>query len=379
MEFYIADHPGIRKSCLAKITDLITSSITSGCYPGAVVLVLHQDQTVYRGVFGHRMLAPEIKPMQWDTLFDWASLTKVVVTTTAIMQLIEGGQLHLDLPAADYWPDFNGKDKEKITIKQLLTHTSGLPAVLSSWQAPDNPAAAFQLGLTKILETDLIAPSGKEIIYSDVNFLILGYIVELITQQKLADYAQKNIFEPLNMSSTGFLPAMALREQIAPTLSPDNQFKWGSVNDPTTERMGGVTGVAGLFGNAQDLGTFAQCLLNQGRISNDRYLLSPLSISQMTMPQTPLEISEKRGLGWDIDSRFSFRGSLLPLGSYGHSGWTGTSLWIDPFSKTVIIILTNRTHPAPAKKNQLIVDRRAVSNIVAGSLNTRDQDRGMTS
>ncbi len=368
-EIYIVNQPELRQDLLAKIGPLVEKSIANGYYPGAVVLAGHRGQIIYRGVFGNKQITPTVAPMQFDTVFDVASLTKVVVTTTAIMQLIENGQLDLDAHVAFYWPAFAANGKENVTIRELLTHTSGLQAILPAWNVPQDQTQRYVSGLEQVEQIGLINPPGKVFIYSDINFIALGYLVELISGERLDDYARVHIFQPLNMTSATFLPPLTSREQIAPTCSPEfQQPRWGQVNDPTTERMGGVSGIAGLFANAHDLGVFLQCLIDDGRINGNRYLLGPLTILKMITPQTPLGITELRGLGWDVDSSFSNRGVLLPVGSFGHTGWTGTSVWADPFTQTWIVILSSRSHPALAPKNQLIIDRRAIANIVAGSL-----------
>ncbi len=372
-QIYISNRPEIRPEALTKIAPLVEKSIADGYYPGAVILVGHRGQIIYRGVFGNKRITPDIAPMEFNTLFDMASLTKVIVTTTAIMQLIENGQLDLDAPVAKYWPAFAHNGKENVTVRELLTHTSGFQAILPPWEAPQDKKQLYTAGLHQVEEIGLSNPPGKVFTYSDINFVTLGYLVELISGEHLADYAQTHIFKPLGMKSATFLPPAEEKDLIAPTYSPDDaQARWGQVNDPTTSRMGGVNGMAGLFANAGDLGIFLQCLLDGGHISGRKYLLGPLTVLKMTTAQTPSGMLEIRGLGWDIDSSFSNRGVLLPVGSYGHTGWTGTAVWADPFTQTWIVILASRTHPSMPLKNQLIEDRRAIANIVAGSLTDVD-------
>ena len=364
----IREYPGVRHESLAKIAPLVQKSIAEGYYPGAVILATHREQVIYQGVFGNQQIIPTVQPMRLDTIFDLASLTKVLVTTTAIMQLVERGQINLDEKMISYWPEFQQNGKQELTIRELLTHISGLPALLPVWTMPNDTSEHYLTGIRQVETMGLIDPPGKVFTYSDVNFMALGYLVELVSGERLDQYAHSHIFQPLNMNSTQFLPPSAWRNRIAPTCSPeDQQMRWGEVNDPATARMGGVTGVAGVFGLAADLGIFLQCMLNQGNM-NGHQLLASASVAQMTSPQTPPELSEVRGLGWDINSRFSTRGTLFPIGSYGHTGWTGVSVWIDPHSQTWLIILTSRTHPVPAKHNQLIHDRRAIADMVARSL-----------
>ena len=426
-EIYIAEMAGIRKALLTNIATLVEKSIAAGYYPGMVILAAHRGQLIYRGVFGNQSLVPEVIGMRTDTIFDLASLTKVIVTTTAVMQLLEAGRLDLDSCVSQYWPEFAFNGKDRITVRELLTHTSGLQAIPPPWTAPVEENQRYATGLKQIEQLSLVEVPGKIFVYSDTNFIILGYLAELISGERLDQYAQTHIFQPLQMNSAVFLPPPEMRDRIAPTVSPeDQQPRWARVNDPTTERMNGVSGVAGLFANAHDVGIFLECLLNGGRITGERqpfplstaamasclypalggadarneggdaplsppcdppshkesslqrellgerYLLSPLTIRKMTTPQTPPGMPDCRGLGWDLDSAYSNRGVLFPVGSFGHTGWTGVSVWADPATHTWIVALTSRSHPALAPANQLIKDRRAIANIVAASLTDID-------
>jgi serine-type D-Ala-D-Ala carboxypeptidase len=369
MEIFINEHARIRSGNLEKIAAVVEQSIAGGGYPGAVVLAGQGREIIYRGVFGSRSVMPEMAPMRFETVFDVASLTKVVVTTTAIMQLWEAGRLDIEAPVAQYWPGFAGKGKTRITIRQLLTHTSGLPAIPPAWTPLAEESQCYSVGLAQLENIELVQEPGKVFVYSDTNFIILGYLAELISGERLDQYAQARIFKPLQMHSAIFLPPLEMRNQIAPTQSPENQeMRWGQVNDPTTERMGGITGVAGLFANAHDLGVFLQCLLNDGHISGSQYLLAPKTVRLMTTRQTPAEIPQWRGLGWDIDSPYSCRGTVFPLGAFNHTGWTGVSMLADPSTQTWIVILTSRSHPFLPAQNQLIADRRAIADIIASSL-----------
>ncbi len=354
---------GVRSDLLQNITRIIDQSIAKGNYPGAVIVVRHKDKVIYRGVFGNRRIVPDIAPMQFDTLFDIASLTKVVATTPAIMQLIEQGKLTLDAPVAEYWPEFAKNDKGDVTIRELLTHTSGLPAHMAISKSGKKNI------LNQIVQLNLTNFPGTTFLYSDVNFVVLMQIVEIITQEPFDRYVQAHIFNALQMKNTYFLPPTGLRDQIAPTELVNGQLRWGEAHDPTARALGGVSGNAGVFSNAHDLSLFAECLLNNGRIPDTaHYLLGPLTILKMITPQNPLTIFETRGLGWDLGSRFNVDGVLLPVRSFEHSGWTGTSIVIDPATQTFIIMLTSRAHPKPAKTNQLVQDRRAIADIVAASI-----------
>lgn len=362
-DVFIAKTKSVRTELLGRIAPIIEKSINNGEYPGAVVLVAHNGQIIYRGVWGNRRILPNAAPMRFNTLFDIASLTKVVATTPAVMQLVEQGRIDLDAAAAKYWPTFASKGKSTITIRQLLTHMSGLPAEVY----PKPSLSSKKEILQQVTELNLKSKPGSAFLYSDVNFIVLAHIIEKISGERIDQYARKHIFKPLKMNDTFFAPSARLRDRIAPTEKTSQSLRWGKVHDPVAYAMGGIAGNAGLFSTAHDLGLYAQSLLNGGKLQST-YFLGPLAISKMTTPQTPEKITEVRGLGWDIDSAFSNRGVLFPMQSFGHSGWTGTSLWIDPATQTWIIILTSRAHPTPAKHNQLVQDRRKIANIVSASL-----------
>lgn len=368
-EVYIAQVAGIRSDLLSNIAPIIEKSISAGDYPGAVILIGHKGKIIYRGAFGNRRISPNTAPMRFDTIFDIASLTKVVATTPAIMQLVEQGKIDLDAPVARYWPEFSSHGKQYITIRELLTHTSGLPADVAIPSHKVNKQYAFE----QICELQLHHQPGKEFLYSDVNFMVLAHLVEIISKENFDRYAQNHIFKPLRMTDTFFKPALKLRDRIAPTEYQNDTFRWGQVHDPIAYSLGGVSGNAGVFSSANDIGAYAQSLLDGGQLpalyqKDETHFLGPLAIAKMTTPQTPEAIKDTRGLGWDIDSRYSNRGVLFPVNSYGHTGWTGTSLWIDPVTQTYIVILTSRAHPAPAKNNQLVRDRRAIANILSASI-----------
>jgi uncharacterized protein YbbC (DUF1343 family)/CubicO group peptidase (beta-lactamase class C family) len=301
----------------------------------------HRGKIVYRKAFGNRSLEPYLHPMTVDTIFDLASLTKVVATTTAIMELADRGRLRLDDPAARYWPAFAANGKGGITIRQLLTHTSGLRAGVSSkvgWSDYDGAMAA-------IVQDQPVKAPGTQFNYSDVNFIVLGEIVHRVSHMPLNVFCKREVFTPLGMTDTSFKPSPALKPRIAPTDYQGNGLRWGQVSDPTSYRMGGVAGHAGVFSTADDLARLAQMLVNGGE-SQGNPMLSPAAVAAMTKPQHLPGISTQRGLGWDIRSPYSrvFNASF-PKGSFGHTGYTGTAMWIDPASQTYMIILTSRLHP----------------------------------
>jgi serine-type D-Ala-D-Ala carboxypeptidase len=369
-EIYIAKQSGVRADLLNNIAPIVQSSIAAGEYPGAVILVSHRGHIIYRGVFGNRRIMPTVAPMRFDTVFDVASLTKVIATAPAVMQLVEASKLDLDAPVARYWPAFAQNGKSTITVRELMTHTSGLEPDLPS---DNNTITGAEEAYRQIEKLKPIHPVGSTFVYSDVNFIALGYLVERITHQSLPQYTQQHIFKLIGMKDTTFLPSNKLLDRIAPTEVVRDKLRWGQVNDPDTYIMNGVSGAAGVFSDAADISLYLQCLLNGGRVSHGSkntgdYILGPLTILKMTTPQTLPNLLESRGLGWDIDSPYANRGVLFPTSSFGHTGWTGTSVWVDPVTQTWIIILTSRTHPKPALFNKLISDRREIANIVAGSI-----------
>jgi len=368
--------PGLSEEQLAPLASLIEEAIRSGQCPGAVALVGHEGKEVYRRAFGNRAVVPEQVPMTPDTIFDLASLTKVIATTTAMMQLVELGKIRLDDPVVEYWPEFKAYGKEAITVRELLTHFSGLRPDLDlkpEW-------SGYETALKMILDEQPVAPPGTRFIYSDINFETLGEIVRRVSGQPLDLYCAEHIFKPLGMKDTGFNPAGLLRDRIAPTQYRHGEtgpMLWGEVHDPTAYNMGGIAGHAGLFSTADDLAIFAQMLLNGGT-SNGVRLLSPLTVEKMTTPQSPPNAMILRGLGWDLDSPFSSnRGELFPIGSYGHTGWTGTSIWIDPVTKTYVILLTNRVHPDG--KGDVIGLRVRVATVVASALGPASAEQVLAS
>jgi uncharacterized protein YbbC (DUF1343 family)/CubicO group peptidase (beta-lactamase class C family) len=343
---------------LSSLDVIVEDAIQDAQVPGAVLLVWHDGQVVYRRAFGNRALEPRREAMTLDTVFDIASLTKVVATTVAVMQLVQKGDIRVNEPVTKYLPEFAQNGKEDVTIRQLLTHFSGLPEDLDltqPWQGRDT-------GLQLAYGEKLVDPPGSRLLYSDVNFIVLGSLVEKISGMPLDQYCRQHIFMPLGMTQTRFLPPPAWLMKVAPTqFDEQNHMLRGIVHDPTARRMGGVAGHAGVFSTADDLSKFAQFLLSGGSV------LSPLMIEKMTTPQQPPTAQVLRGFGWDIDSPFSSnRGDLLPVGSFGHTGFTGTSIWIDPTTRTFIILLTNAVHPRG--KGSAVALRSKIATAVAAEL-----------
>ncbi|MCI0684092.1 MAG: beta-lactamase family protein [Gemmataceae bacterium] len=332
------------KADLRGIDDVVVAAIGRGELPGAVVLVLHRGDIVYRRAFGQRSLLPMKTPMDLATLFDLASLTKPIATATAIMLLIEAGKLKLTDKLSDHLPAFRRKETEDITVEHLLLHTSGFIA--------DNPLADYQDGRAKAIERlhalKPLAPPGTKFVYSDVGYLLLGEIVEKASGMTLDRFTNERVFTPLGMSETGFLPRGALKERAAPTQQRDGRWMQGEVHDPRAHALGGVAGHAGLFSTADDLAIYARMLLNQGQHRGTSFLKQE-TVRLMTAPrQVPgKKAPGLRTYGWDMLTSFSAnRGEVFPKGkSFGHTGFTGTSLWLDPQSGAAVIFLSNRVHP----------------------------------
>jgi uncharacterized protein YbbC (DUF1343 family)/CubicO group peptidase (beta-lactamase class C family) len=344
---------------LAVVDAVIEQAISEKKIPGAVLVVGHDGHSIYRKAYGSRAFEPRRENMTLDTIFDVASLTKVIVTTTAVMQLVEQGKIRLNDPVAKYLPDFAQNGKQDITVRQLLIHFSGLASDLDKTAIWEGKDTGYRLAFA---ETP-VDPPGSKFTYSDINFIVLGALVEQVSGETLDDYAGRHIFVPLKMIHTRFLPPVAWRSKIAPTQYDENEHMLrGVVHDPTARKMGGVAGHAGVFSTGDDLAKFAQALLNGGS-----EILSPLSVEKMTSPEQPPSAPVLRGFGWDIDSRYSSnRGDYLPVGGYGHTGFTGTSMWIDPTTHSFIILLTNAVHPRG--QGSAIALRSEVATALAAAL-----------
>jgi uncharacterized protein YbbC (DUF1343 family) len=337
---------GWRREKLKEMDDTIIQAIAEGKCPGGVVWVQRGNgRFVHRGSFGNRSVEPARQAMTEDTIFDAASLTKVVATTPAILRLVEQGKIDVDAPVHSYVPEFKVNGKDGITIRQLMTHTSGLRPGISTKPEWSGYEKAIELACA---EKPLNAP-GAIFRYSDINYIVLGEVVQRVSGAKLNEFVAKEIFSPLRMADTGFLPAAEKLPRVAPTEKLETgEVLRGKVHDPTARRMGGMAGHAGLFTTAADLARYARMLLNQGELDGVR-VFKPETVKLMTTVQSPEAVPARRGLGWDIDSGYSGpRGKVFPVGSYGHTGWTGTSLWVDPFSQTFVIFLSNRNHPTEA-------------------------------
>jgi uncharacterized protein YbbC (DUF1343 family)/CubicO group peptidase (beta-lactamase class C family) len=362
----------------------IEQAIAADELPGAVLLVGHRGSVVYRKAYGSRALFPQREAMTADTIFDLASLTKVFATAPSVLLLMEQGKLRLADPAARYLPEFAAKEKGQITIRQLLTHTAGLPAI----PKVSDGATTAQV-LQAIYDAEPISPPGMRFVYSDCDFILLGEIVHRLSGQPLNEFAEKNLFAPQNMRETRFLPPAEWKPRIAPTEEVDlpegakagsgrGRILRGEVHDPRARGMGGVAGHAGLFSTADDLARFCFLLLAGGVTLEARRIFSPEILIRASTAETPPWVPSVRGLGWDIDTSFSSpRGDIFPVGlSYGHTGFTGTSVWIDPTSQTFVILLGNSVHPHGRPPISSL--RSKVSTAVAAAIENAEHARTAT-
>jgi uncharacterized protein YbbC (DUF1343 family)/CubicO group peptidase (beta-lactamase class C family) len=346
---------------LEAMDQAVAKSLRAKNLPGCVIW-LEREGTVHSKAYGRRAVVPAEEPMTVDTVFDLASLTKSIATGPAIMLLVEDGKIDVDAPVSHYLEGFRGNGKEHITVRHLLTHTSGLRAGLSlgGWSGKNG-------ALERACAEPLPDPPGTVFRYSDINFILLGLLAEQVSGQPLDAFTAERLFRPLGMEKTGFrpMPAASLPE-IAPTeVERDGTVIRGSVHDPTARRIGGVAGHAGLFSNAADLARFCRMMLNEGELDGVR-VFKPETVRSMIRVQSPPELP-RRGFGWDIDSPYAGqRGLHFPIGGYGHTGWTGTSLWIDPFSRAIVIFLSNRNH-LPGNTNVLPL-RRELSTLAAQAI-----------
>jgi uncharacterized protein YbbC (DUF1343 family)/CubicO group peptidase (beta-lactamase class C family) len=347
----------------AELDAAVNRAIREDKTPGAVVLVGQNGHVVYRKAYGYRALVPVKERMTADTIFDIASLTKIVATTSAAMKLVEEGKLRIDDPVTRYLPEFQAGAKSQdgagtITVRDLMTHFSGLRPDLDL----EPPWSGYETGIRKALADKPANPPETKFIYSDINFVLLGEIVHRLSGLPENEYVKKILFDQLGMKETTYLPSPSLKPRIAPTeKDARGRILRGVVDDPTARYMGGVAGHAGVFSTAADLAKFCQMILDGGD-----GIFDPATIRTFTTSQSPANQSIRRGLGWDIDSPYSRpRGALFPIGSFGHTGFTGTSFWIDPASNTYVILLTNSIHPH--RRPAITPLRSEVATIVARS------------
>jgi uncharacterized protein YbbC (DUF1343 family)/CubicO group peptidase (beta-lactamase class C family) len=353
---------GLDAAKLDQISPAVQASIDEGGIPGAVVLVVREGKIVFRKAYGLRRKQPSEERMMVDTVFDMASLTKPIATATSIMILMEEGKLNLSERVNRYMPEFGKNGKEAITLEHLLLHTSGL--------IPDNPVGDYQDGHAKAWERICnlrpLTEPGQQYRYSDVNFIVLGELIKRLSGEAVDAFARKHIFAPLGMRETMFRPDKALAERAATTEKRGDHWMRGEVHDPRAYLLGGVAGHAGLFATADDLAVFAQMFLNGGSYGGQR-ILKPETVRLMT---TPHQLAKgRRTLGWDASARFSSdRGDMFSPRSFGHTGFTGTFIWIDPDNRAALILLSNRVHPDGKGSMEIARLRSRVASLVAASI-----------
>lgn len=339
------------------IDRIVEQAVDEHQLPGAVVVVGHDGHVVFRKAYGMRSLEPTRERMTTETIFDMASLTKPLATAVAVMQLYQQGKIGLNDPVAKYLPDFGANGKQDITIRHLLTHYSGLPPDLSLLEPWEGKAEAFR----RAFAIAPARPPGEQFVYSDINFIVLGALVEKLSGLSLDEYVARYVMGPMGLTHTRYLPPQSWIPRIAPTqwehgasaagnpkstTFPGDVMLRGVVHDPTSRRMGGVAGHAGLFSTADDLAIYAQDLLDGLAGRPSKFPLSRVVLQKMVAPEQPATATALRGFGWDIESPYSSnRGTLFPVGSFGHTGFTGTSLWIDPVSDSYVMVLANSVHP----------------------------------
>lgn len=347
------------------VDELINKELKRGSFPGAVLAIIKGDEIIHRKAFGFAQLQPEKRRMTAATIFDLASLTKVIATTTSIMQLVENGVINLWDYLSEYFPEIP-QDKKNITIYNLLTHTSGFQAIVQLWKRKMNRQEKIEY----ILELPLEYNTGEKVLYSDPNFILLGELVERASGKPLDKYAKESIFEPLEMKNTRFNPLREniKRDDIAATEWCEwrNEMIVGKVHDENAASFNGVSGHAGLFSNIDDLFKFVRMLIKQGYYKN-KQILHPNTVKLMAKNSTE-NLDQKRGLGWNLIDNFrSSGGVLLSQRSYGHTGFTGTSIWIDPLNKIGIVFLTNRVHPS-RDNTKIISLRPRLHNLIARTM-----------
>ncbi|MGQ0539875.1 MAG: serine hydrolase domain-containing protein [Gemmatimonadaceae bacterium] len=350
---------GMSGDRLRTIDRVLKRGLDAGGYPGAAAVVGRNGYAVYQKGFGKldwRAASPGVRADR--TIYDLASLTKIVATATAAMILYDEGRLVLDSPVARYVPAFAGGAKDRVTVRHLLTHRSGLPAGRELWRLAGSAEAARRV----VISTPLACEPGACYVYSDLGADVLGWVIEEIAGTSLDVFVHERVFAPLGMGDTSFRPADSLQYRIAPTeIAPPRGYPLrGQVHDENAYILGGVAGHAGLFSTAADLSVFAQMMLNGGAYRDVR-IASDSAVALFTRRYSlGAAFGSSRALGWDTADGDGSSGVLLSPSAFGHTGFTGTSMWIDPERQMFVILLTNRVHAARAKRpGRVIADVRA--------------------
>jgi CubicO group peptidase (beta-lactamase class C family) len=347
----------VLNSSFHKVEELINNSINDSAFPGAVLLVWQNGNIIFEKPFGHLTYNNSPTLVTSNTIYDMASLTKVIATTTAAMICVDRNLFNIEDRVAKYIPEFAVNRKENITIKNLLMHNSGLPAFKKYYALYNRPYGV----LNDIFSSSLSYPTGKKTVYSDLGMITLGKIIEKVTGKTLDEFCNQEIFKPLGMNDTFFNPPASLRCRIAPT-EYDKYWRkrliWGEVHDETASMLKGVAGNAGLFSTAVDISKVLQMLLKKGLFEGKR-IIDSATVCLFTSRQ-----SSGRGLGWDMkSSTASSAGKLFSDQSYGHTGFTGTSVWTDPVRDLFVVFLTNRIYPSRTD-NKIIKIRPELHDLI---------------
>jgi CubicO group peptidase (beta-lactamase class C family) len=352
---------GMSNTLEARVDSVINAAIKDHASPGATIAVARRGKLLMLKGYGHTDWAAGAPRATDSTMYDMASLTKVVATTTAAMILEEEGKLDIERTVASYLPEYDVPDKRAITVRMLLTHTSGILSNHPLWKEAKGREQYF----AGMITTPLKNPPGSTALYTDWNMVLMQFIIERITGQTLDQFVEARVFGPLGMRDTRYNPAESLKPRIAPTETEDFRGGqvWGVVHDETAWVLGGVSGNAGLFSSARDLAVFVQMLLNGGSY-NGVQIVKPTTVARWTARQRP---DASRALGWDTPSPNSSAGRFFSPWSWGHTGFTGTSIWADPEKELLVVLLTNRVNPT--RDNQKIGPlRRAVADAVQQSI-----------
>jgi CubicO group peptidase (beta-lactamase class C family) len=360
----------------ATFDPIVLQGIRRGAYPGAAIVVGRRDTLLFSKGYGRLTWSSSSAVVDPDsTLYDLASLTKVVATTTALMVLLERGRVRLDAPVAAYVPEFSGPGTAGITVRQLLTHTSGLRADLPDGELKALPDSAALM--RRVLRETPRVPPGRRVIYSDLNAILLGEVVRRASREPLDVFAARELFVPLGLRQTLFHPPAALRRRIAPTGVWRGHAVAGVVNDASAFKLGGVSGNAGLFATAADVARFAQFVLRGGALPDGRRLVRAETVRLFTTKAADFgRGTEARALGWQAvptGESVSSAGTLFGPRSYGHTGWTGTSLWIDPDRDLFVVLLANRAYAPRARRSFTLLKqvRGAVADAAARASDAR--------
>ena len=352
---------GMSRKLVPRLDSVIRAAIADHATPGATIAVVRRGKLLLLKGYGHTDWARGAPRANDSTMYDMASLTKVVATTTAAMILEDEGTLDLSRTVASYLPEYDVPDKRAITVRMLLTHTSGIRSNFPLWKEAKGREQYF----AGMVTFPLVREPGSAVEYTDWNMVLMQFIIERLTGQTLDQFVQARVFGPLGMRDTRYKPPESLKPRIAPTETEDFRGGqvWGVVHDETAWALGGVSGNAGLFSSARDLAVFVQMLLNGGSYGGVQ-LIKPSTVARWTARQRP---DASRALGWDTPSPQSSAGRFFSLRSFGHTGFTGTSIWADPEKELFVVLLTNRVNPT--RDNQKIGPlRRAVADVVQQSV-----------